>query len=182
MDKDESISEEDKNAVVDDDIVSKGSNDSKKERKTGTNPLNQETRTNRGSEHPIGRLQPLQNKRTTSNTLFMTGISSSLSKLHIEKLFGKFGNVQRVDIKTSKTGAIFCFCEMDSIESAQKAMDNLNGRMLLRKQLVVQPAHERIGNSRHVQVSSTHTNPIRERRMLDRKIEELKQKINQSKR
>jgi RNA recognition motif-containing protein len=126
------------------------------------------------------------NRRAISSTVFMTGMSPSLTKMHIEKLFGKFGTVHRVDIKTSKTGALFCFCELDSVENAQKAIDNLNGRMLLHKRLVVQPAHERTGGSHYstviTQSSSSHTNPARERKMLDRKIEELKQKLSGSKR
>ncbi|KAG7364223.1 RNA recognition motif containing protein [Nitzschia inconspicua] len=128
------------------------------------------------------RLLPVQNKRATSSTVFVTGISPSLSKLHIEKLFGKFGTVHRVDMKSSKSGATYYFCDMDSIEAAQKAIDNLNGRMLLHKRLVVQPANERTSSPHYSIIPPSHTNTARERKMLDRKIEDLKHKINQSKR
>lgn len=119
------------------------------------------------------------NRQATSSTVFVTGMSPALTKLHIEKLFGKCGTVHRVDIKTANSGASYCFCDMDSTESAQKAIDNLNGRMLLHKRLVVQPATTR---ERPMQKSgpSPHTNPARERRLLDLKIQELKQKIHKS--
>jgi RNA recognition motif-containing protein len=171
--------ESDRKHAVDDGKVSKGNRDPENDRSTSTKQELLQTK-NARDLHPTPQYN--QNNRATSNTLFMTGISQSLSKLHVEKLFGKFGNVRRVDIKTSKTGTIFCFCEMDSMENAQKAMDNLNGRMLLRHRLVVQPAHERTGFSRQTQVSLSHTNPVRERKILERKIEELKERINRSKR
>jgi RNA recognition motif-containing protein len=176
--KEETISEKDKYAVVDDDKVLEGNHDSEKEPSTDTLPEQLQTNISR-DKNPLVQFNP--NNRATSNTLFMTGICHSLSKIHIERLFGKFGHVHRVDVKTSKTGSMFCFCEMDSIENAQKAIDNLNGRMLLSKRLVVRPAHDKNGNSRPTALSSSHINPVRERKMLDRKIEELKQRINMSK-
>ena len=83
----------------------------------------------------------------------------------------------RVDMKTSnKTGATYCFVELDSVENAQKAMDNLNGRMLLHKKLVVQPANERRESGQPATVA-TPIDPRRESKTLDKKIDLLKQKI-----
>ena len=136
-------------------------------------------------------IQGQNRQRLTSKTVFVTGLAPNLATIHIEKLFSKFGTIERLDIKTSdKTGSRYCFCEMDTIENAQKAMDNLNGRMLLHKRLVVQPAHERTGgvgprqipsmasnNTQHTPVSM---NPEKEQRLLDKKIDELKSKIKKA--
>lgn len=133
-------------------------------------------------QHQQGRAQ-----RLTSTTVFVTGLAPGLARIHIEKLFQKFGNVVRLDIKTSKTNAAsrFCFCEFDTLESAQNAMDNLNGRMLLHKRLVVQPAHERDSSASQagsLSSKSSSMSPAKEERLIDKKIEELKRKINASKR
>ena len=124
------------------------------------------------------------NHRLTSSTIFVAGLAPALSRIHLEKLFSKFGNVDRIDIKNSKTGSRYCFVEFDSIENAQKALDNLNGRTLLHTKLVVQPAHERAGSGQHNHntslLSSCHNNPAKERKLLDRKIEELKNKIKKT--
>jgi RNA recognition motif-containing protein len=129
--------------------------------------------------------------RLTSKTVFVTGLAPALSRIHIEKLFSKFGIVDRLDIKTSKTGSRYCFVEMDDVEHAQSALDNLNGRTLLHTRLVVQPAHERSvsGQPHHINTSNPsqytssslfNNDPAKERKMLDRKIEDLKRKIKQA--
>jgi RNA recognition motif-containing protein len=128
------------------------------------------------------------NHRLTSSTIFVAGLAPALSRIHIEKLFSKFGKIDRLDIKTSKTGSRYCFVEFDSIENAQKALDNLNGRALLHMRLIVQPAHERSEGGQHHPntshssslLSSCHNNPARERKLLDRKIEELRNKIKKT--
>ena len=115
----------------------------------------------------------------TSCTLFVTGLATAISRLHVEKMFGKYGQVERVDMKSSKTGATYCFCELDSVENAQKAMDNLNGRMLLHKRLVVHPANERKGSGQLI-TKPPPVNPAQESKRLDNKIELLKQKLREA--
>jgi RNA recognition motif-containing protein len=124
--------------------------------------------------------------RLTSKTVFVTGLAPGLARIHLEKLFQKFGTVERLDIKTGKTNLAsrYCFCEFDTLESAQNAMDNLNGRMLLHKRLVVQPAHDRDSSAPHsgsLSSSSSSMSAVKEGRLLDKKIEELKRKINAAK-
>jgi RNA recognition motif-containing protein len=76
----------------------------------------------------------------------------------------------------------YCFREFDTVENAQKAMDNLNGRMLLHKRLVVQPAVERDSSGQHgLPSTSSSMSPAREEKLLDKKIEELKKRINATK-
>jgi S-methylmethionine-dependent homocysteine/selenocysteine methylase len=120
---------------------------------------------------------PPKSRRATTSTVFVTGLAPAISRTHVEKMFQKFGHVLRVDVKSSnKTGVKYCFCELDSIENAQKAIDNLNGRMLLHKRLVVQPANERKEVGQPVTVPSP-TDAFQESRRLDKKIDLLKQKI-----
>mmetsp|Transcript_22195 Transcript_22195/g.46650 ORF Transcript_22195/g.46650 Transcript_22195/m.46650 type:complete len:89 (+) Transcript_22195:293-559(+) len=79
----------------------------------------------------------------------------------------------------SKPGSRYCFVEYESIESAQKAMDNLDGRMLLRKRLVVKPSHAN-PSDRSSSAGSLPMNPAKERVLIDKKIAALKKKIKES--
>jgi RNA recognition motif-containing protein len=127
-------------------------------------------------------------KMLTGRTVFVTGLAHGLARIHLEKLFQKFGMVERLDIKDGKTSMAsrYCFVEFDAVENAQKAMDNLNGRMLLHTRLVVQPAVERDSSTNGATghgglSSSSNMSPAREGKLLDKKIEELKRKINAAK-
>ena len=132
-----------------------------------------------------GRSASVQQRRTiaTSTSLFVTGFANAINKTHVERLFNKFGRTNRIsDFMTSqKSTSRYCFVEYDSIESAQKAMDNLNGRTLLHKRLVVLPAHANSDdNSSSRKTAAVSMNPKKERILLDQKIAALKKKIKES--
>lgn len=129
----------------------------------------------------------VQQRRTiaTSTSLFVTGFANAINKTHVERLFNKFGRTNRIsDFMTSQkstSNSRYCFVEYDSIESAQKAMDNLNGRTLLHKRLVVLPAHANTDdNSSSRKTAAVSMNPKKERILLDQKIAALKKKIQES--
>eukprot|EP00536_Pseudo-nitzschia_multiseries_P002772 jgi/Psemu1/283954/fgenesh1_pg.38_\ len=135
-----------------------------------------------GSNTTFGR-----NRRTlaTSKSLFVTGFSPAINKMHVEKLFSKFGRPERITDFIQKPGSTpgsrYCFVEYDSIESAQKAMDNLDGRMLLRKRLVVKPSLGDPGSrSSSGTKASVAMHPAKERVLIDKKIAALKKKIQES--
>ena len=119
----------------------------------------------------------------TSRSLFATGFAPAINKSHVEKLFSKFGRTDRITDFMQKPGGTpgsrYCFVEYESIESAQKAMDNLDGRMLLRKRLVVKPSHAD-PSDRSSSASSAPMNPAKERILIDKKIAALKKKIKES--
>lgn len=120
----------------------------------------------------------------TSTSLFATGFAHTINKTHVERLFSKFGTTERIsDFMTSQkstSNSRYCFVEYDSIESAQKAMDNLNGRTLLKKRLVVLPAHANTDDSSSSARNAVSLNPKKERILLDQKIAALKKKIKES--
>jgi len=132
-----------------------------------------------------GRAGPSHQRRpvATSGSLFVTGFAHAINKTHVERLFSKFGTTERIsDFMTSQrstSSSRYCFVEYDSIESAQKAMDNLNGRTLLHKRLVVLPAH---GNADDPgkKTAAAPLNPKKERVLIDQKIAALKKKIKES--
>mmetsp|Transcript_10633 Transcript_10633/g.25592 ORF Transcript_10633/g.25592 Transcript_10633/m.25592 type:complete len:188 (-) Transcript_10633:335-898(-) len=133
-----------------------------------------------------GRSIPSRQRRpvATSTSLFVTGVAHSINKSHIERLFSKFGTVDRVSefmtSKRSTSNPRYCFVEYDSIENAQKAMDNLNGKTLLRKRLVVLSAHAKTDDNLSSTRKTVSLNPEKERIILDQKIASLKKKIKES--
>jgi len=119
----------------------------------------------------------------TSTSIFVTGFAHSINKTHVERLFSKFGTTERIsEFMTSQKSASasrYCFVEYDSIESAQKAMDNLHGRTLLRKRLAVLPAHANTEDTSSGR-NTAPLNPKKERILIDQKITALKKKIKES--
>lgn len=133
------------------------------------------------------RSSSVQQRRTTatSASLFVTGFANAINKTHVERLFSKFGRTERIsDFMTSQkstSNSRYCFVDYDSIESAQKAMDNLNGRTLLHRRLVVLPAHANTDdNSSSRKTAAVSMNPKQERIRLDQKIAALKEKLKKS--
>jgi len=129
--------------------------------------------------------QQQRRQLATSTSLFVTGLAHAINKTHIERLFSKFGTTERISefmtSQKSTSSARYCFVEYDSIESAQKAMDSLNGRTLLHKRLVVLPAHTRTDDdSSSGRKINVRLNPKKERILIDKKIEALKKKIKES--
>mmetsp|Transcript_22282 Transcript_22282/g.55188 ORF Transcript_22282/g.55188 Transcript_22282/m.55188 type:complete len:181 (+) Transcript_22282:90-632(+) len=120
----------------------------------------------------------------TTTSLFVTGFAHAINKTHVQRLFSKYGTTERIsDFMTSQkstSNSRYCFVEYDSIESAQKAMDNLNGRTLLHKRLVVLPAHANTDDNSSSARKSVPLNPKKERILLDQKIAALKKKIKES--
>lgn len=120
----------------------------------------------------------------TSKSLFVTGFAPVINKIHVEKLFSKFGRLERISDFMQKPGSTagwrYCFVEYDSIENAQKALDNLDGRMLLRKRLVVKPSHADPGSSSGTKANAAPMNPAKERVLIDKKIAALRKKIQES--
>ena len=125
-----------------------------------------------------------QRPLATSTSLFVTGFAHSINKSHVERLFSKFGTTERISefmtSKKSTSNSRYCFVEYDSIENAQKALDNLNGRTLLRKRLVVLPAHAHTDDNSLSVRKTAPLNPRKERILIDQKIAAIKKKIKES--
>jgi RNA recognition motif-containing protein len=121
-----------------------------------------------------------------TSTVFVAGLAPRVGRIHLEKLFQKYGSIERLEVKITATSKC-CFCEFQSVEEAQKAMDNLDGRMLLNRRLIVKPAQERGEKSRHPTLLkdkgvATSSKDLRKQQQdLEKKIQKLKQKIKGSK-
>jgi RNA recognition motif-containing protein len=119
----------------------------------------------------------------TSTSLFVTGFASAIHQGHLDRLFSKFGRPERItNLMQKKTSAEsrYCFVEYDTIENAQKAIDNLNGRVLAHRRLLVRPAHSKPTDQASGRTSSVPMNPAKEKVLLDKKIAALKKKIRES--
>ncbi len=178
--KDEATGNSESNAVVPE--------ETKQDDHTERRPGNENGGTSK-NDRKHGEQSPSTHQRrtlATSKSLFVTGFAHAINKTHVQRLFSKFGTTERIsDFMTSQkstSNSRYCFVEYDSIESAQKAIDNLNGRTLLHKRLVVLPAHANSGDSSSSARNSATVsmNPKKERILLDQKIAALKKKIKES--
>lgn len=81
---------------------------------------------------------------TQNNKLYVGSLPYSLSEEELKEIFSPFGTVTSARIITDKmTGKSkgFGFVEMDSSESAQKAIDATHGAELHGRTLIVNIAH-----------------------------------------
>jgi len=130
--------------------------------------------------------RPQRRSEATSKSLFVTGFAHAINKTHVERLFSKFGTTERISefmtSQKSTSSSRYCFVEYDTIEMAQKAMDNLHGRTLLHKRLVVLPANANTDENSSFarKTAAAPMNPRKERILLDQKIAALKKKIEES--
>lgn len=79
-----------------------------------------------------------------SVTLYVGNISYSMKEEDLKKAFGQFGNVMSVKIIADKrTGKSkgYGFVEMDSDESADEALKNINGKELAGRNVKVNKAN-----------------------------------------
>ena len=140
---------------------------------------------NESSEQKLKAARP-QHESLKTSTLFVGGLHPRIAKIHLEKLFSKYGTIQRLDMKPTSTSN-YCFCQLQSIAQAQRAMEELDGKMLLNKRLVVKPSH---GQSRHASQNMQTPNERstgnsggslqNQQRQIEDKIKKLKRKINSS--
>jgi RNA recognition motif-containing protein len=79
----------------------------------------------------------------TTGSLFVGGLHPRVADVHLQKLFQPYGTVQRI-FQCRHPGNDqpkgFGFVEYESMESAQLALERLNGRVLLGRTLRVRPA------------------------------------------
>ena len=112
----------------------------------------------------------------TNTTVYVGGLHPLVQQAHVEKLLGKYGTIQRLDMLTNKH---CCFCHYESLDQAQMAISNLHGRSLLKQTLKVQLANQK---SRHDTISGSWN---RSRGMsnkttsLDHRIQALKRKLKE---
>jgi len=155
------------------------------------NPINVEKRSTVASHnrdtiqrHERPNFSHQHRQLATSTSIFVTGFAHAINKTHVDRLFSKFGTTERISefmtSQKSTSSSRYCFIEYDSIENAQKAMDNLNGRTLLRKRLVVLPAHANTDVNSSSARKTMPLNPKKERILIDQKIAALKKKIKES--
>ena len=137
------------------------------------------------STQPVAKVAPVLN----TATLYVGNLPPQVAEVHLHKLFQLWGaEVRRIhQCKHPTTGQPrgFSFVELDSIPSAQTAMEKLDGSTLLGRKLTVRPACSS-HRSKVQEVSSfssslgatsttsTNTDLRREKNSLESKIEAVK--------
>ncbi|MBK9149186.1 MAG: RNA-binding protein [Flavobacteriales bacterium] len=81
--------------------------------------------------------------------IFVGRLSHSITDLHLQLLFGHFGEVKRAEVVTDSITGVsrgFGFVEMSDSSEARKAIDKLDGVKLVDTRLLVKPARTEQGD------------------------------------
>jgi RNA recognition motif-containing protein len=85
----------------------------------------------------------LNNKKMN---IYIGNLDYSVSEKDLEKLFGEFGTVSSAAVimdKYNNRSKGFAFVTMENKDDAEKAIKELNGKMLLTKSIIVNEARQR---------------------------------------
>jgi len=117
----------------------------------------------------------------TNTTVYIGGLHPVVQQAHLEKLLGKYGTIERLDLVERKK---CCFCQFSSANEAQAAILSLNGRMLLKRVLKVQPAKQQSFRSLAGVSLTTTTRHATSHKVtsLDDRIQALKRKLHEKER
>mmetsp|Transcript_20289 Transcript_20289/g.40510 ORF Transcript_20289/g.40510 Transcript_20289/m.40510 type:complete len:252 (-) Transcript_20289:39-794(-) len=134
-----------------------------------------------------------------SPKLFVAGLHSCVLDIHLTKMFSPYGSVSRAVVisgaddhgsagASTRRSKGYGFVEMGSVHEARAAMNAINGRILLRKKLVVKPARPSTtggagsggglnSSSRSDETAATND----DRNSIEAKIMAVKRAINKNK-
>jgi hypothetical protein len=89
------------------------------------------------------------NRAVKSPDLYIGNLTEDVSGEELEKQFSKFGDVKEVRMVPPRSGEdkSFAFITMGSVESAQSALNGMNGRDILGRKIVVSEARSRRGGN-----------------------------------
>lgn len=144
-------------------------------------------------------------------TLYVSNLHSRVAEPHLEKLFQRFGEINKVNmIRRTSTVNVgvrkggesssssksfrqkhhqpniysYAFVEFKSVEAANQAMNALNGVKLLGKDMVVKPAHAKTGeeHSDGANVSEENAEVKKKKSDVESKIDALKRALREKQR
>jgi hypothetical protein len=113
-------------------------------------------------------------------TVYVGNLHPVIQQAHVEKLLGKYGTIQRLDMLPKKH---CCFCHYETRNQAHTAIANLHGRSLRKRTLKVQLAHSKSSPPRTDTTSISSRSFTRrmtrqnKTRSLDDRIQALKRKL-----
>jgi hypothetical protein len=113
-------------------------------------------------------------------TVYVGNLHPVIQQAHVEKLLGKYGTIQRLDMLPNKH---CCFCHYETRNQAHTAIANLHGRSLRKRTLKVQLAHSKSSPPRTDTTSISSRSFTRrmtrqnKTRSLDDRIQALKRKL-----
>ena len=146
-------------------------------------------------------------------TLYVSNLHNRISEPHLQKLFQRFGEINRVHMirrmgsggnnssnnvnvptnnvygrgrgkmqqiqQQQQSGYSYAFVEFKSVQSASNAMKRVNGMTLLGKDLVVKPAHSKVGGSDGEETIQSKQTVRKLKTDVDHKIEALKRALRE---
>ena len=90
------------------------------------------------------------NRPVRSADLYIGNLTEDITGEELQKHFGKFGDVKEIRMVPPRNGEskTFAFITLGSVESAQSALNGMNGRDITGRKIVVSEARSRNGGGR----------------------------------
>lgn len=90
----------------------------------------------------------VNHEELSANALVIFGLHPLIKKDEMNEVMSKYGKVERVEIRKA-FASTYCFCDYETSEEAQKAIDKLNGTKLRDKgPLIVKLANDNTSRSK----------------------------------
>lgn len=113
------------------------------------------------------------------DTIYVSNIHPRIAEVHLQKLFAKFGDIERVHIYRKQAPKhSYAFIKFVSPESAKVAIEKTNGQKILERSLCVRYAYDRKGET-CAQRNSTSSDIGKKKRAMDvqKKIDSIRKTI-----
>ncbi len=125
-----------------------------------------------------------------TKTLYVSNLHPRIAEAHLQKLFGKFGTVERIhfvrkpNLRNVRKPFTFAFVKYASNISAKTAIENIHDRLLLGEKLVVrfanseQYANDAFGSKRAGSSEASDTRSTKKQKFdVQKKIEAVKKAL-----
>lgn len=84
---------------------------------------------------------PVKREELSANALVIFGLHPLITKEEMNEVMSKYGKIERLETRKA-FASTYCFCDYETLEEAQEAVEKLNGTSLRGKELIVKLAND----------------------------------------
>lgn len=120
-----------------------------------------------------------EDETLVTDTIYVSNIHPRIAEVHLQKLFGRFGEIQRVNIvrKQAPIHSI-AFIKFSSPKSAKAAIEKVHGQKLLEMTLHVKPAHDRKDEAGAQRSMNTDSDRKKKATEMQKKIDSIRKTLD----
>lgn len=89
----------------------------------------------------------VNHEKLSENALVIFGLHPLITKEEMHEVMSKYGKVERVETRKA-FASTYCFCDYETSEEAQVAIEKLNGTKLREKEIIVKLANDNKSRSK----------------------------------